>query len=445
MASRGTGPRPGSLLHRIRQSTLAQNAIALYGVYIAGMVLPLVTIPYLARVLRPEGWGLVVFAQSFAAWMALVLEYGFYLSATREIARVRNDPHRVSRVVADVHGARLVLSLLIVSAGVAAYLLIPSFRAEPLYLVWAVMFALAQGFSPLWYFQGVEKMRLPAVLEITAKTIATAGIFLVVTGPENGWRVLALQAVTGFAWIALASAMIYRDVPFLRPTWSGAVAMLRSAAGLFVFRSATGLYLQANSFILGLLAGPQTVAFFGGAEKIVRAATGLIQPATQALYPRISHLAADDSGRARSLVRLSLVLVCGLGTVLGLAAAVGAPLLVRVILGEGYEAAVPVLRVLALLLPIISLGTVLGIHWALPMGFDRPFYRLVIAAGALNILLAFLLAPRFGALGMAISVVFADALVAGGLFWLAWREETALFQLPRPLRRRGFAVDAGKR
>lgn len=442
---RPVGVRAGSLLARLRASTLAQNAAALYGVYIAGMVLPLVTIPYLARVLRPEGWGLVVFSQSFAAWMALVLEYGFYLSATREIARVRDDAQRVSRVVADVHGARLLLSLIILSAGAAAYLLVPTFRAEPIYLAWAVLFALAQGFSPIWYFQGVERMALPAVLEIIAKTAATVGVFVLVTGPENGWRVLALQASTGFAWIAVASVLIYREVAYVRPTWSGAVAMLRSAAGLFVFRSATGMYLQANSFILGLLAGPQTVAFFGGAEKIVRAATGLIQPATQALYPRISHLAADQDGRARALVRLSLVLVCGLGTVLGIAAAVGAPHLVRLFLGQGYEAAVPVLRVLALLLPIVSLGTVLGIHWALPMGFDRPFYGLVIAAGALNVVMAYLLAPRFGALGMAISVVLADALVAAGLFWLAWRKEAALFELPRPFRLQRLAVDLTER
>jgi PST family polysaccharide transporter len=445
MPDRGTAGRLGRALGRVRRSTLAQNAIALYGVYVAGMVLPLITIPYLARVLRPEGWGLVVFAQSFAAWMALVVEYGFYLSATREIARARDDPERVARVVADVHGARLLLSLLIVTAGAAAYLLIPTFRASPTYLIWAVLFALAQGFSPLWYFQGVERMRLPAVLEVVAKTLATAGVFVLVHEPAHGWRVLALQALTGLGWIAVASVLIYREVAPILPTWGGAAGMLRQAAGLFVFRSATGMYLQANSFILGLVAGPQTVAFFGGAEKIVRAATGLIQPATQAIYPRVSHLVGNDEDRATALVRMSMVLVCGLGLALGITSAIGAPMLVRLFLGEGYEAAVPVLRVLSLLPPVIALGTVLGIHWALPMGLDRPFYRLVIAAGLLNIGLAVVLVPRLGALGMAISVVLVDVLVAGGLVALAMRRNPAIFKVPRRSVLRVAAVDASDR
>ena len=64
---------------------MAANATALYAAHIAGLVVPLLTIPYLARVLRPTGWGLVVFAQSFGAWLALVMEYGFDLSGTRAV------------------------------------------------------------------------------------------------------------------------------------------------------------------------------------------------------------------------------------------------------------------------------------------------------------------------------------------------------------------------
>lgn len=422
----------GSPFVRLRQSRVAQNAAVLYAVHIAGLFLPLILVPYLARVLRPEGWGLVVFAQSFAAWLALVLEYGFYLSATRLIARVRDDPRRVAEVVADVQGARVLLVAFLLVAGALSYVAVPIFRSNPEYLVFAWLFAVAQGLNPSWYFQGVERMQLPAVLEIAGKAAATVGVFVLVKGPQDGWAVLALQAGGGFAWVAVSSWMIYREVPFIRPTLRGAREMLRSSAGLFVFRSATGMYLQANSFILGLVSTAQAVAFFGGAEKIIRAAIGLIQPVTQALYPRISHLAASDHRRAHALVRLSLLLVGGLGILLGLVALAAAPVLVRLILGPGYEAAIPVLRVLALLPPLIAVGTVLGIQWALPVGLDRPFYSFVIAAGLLNVGMAVLLAPRLGALGMAISVVLADLVVASGLLWLAVRQGDGL------LRRRGF-------
>lgn len=418
MTLRGLGP----LVRRARASTLVQNAAALYGVHAAGLLLPLVTIPYLARVLRPEGWGLVVFAQSFAAWLALLLEFGFYLSATRMIARARDDRRRVAEVVAGVQRAKGLLLLVLLAAGAVAYVAVPTLRAHPGYLAWVLFIAVAQGFSVLWYFQGMERMRGVAAVEVLAKVAATVGIFAWVRGPEDGWRVLALQAVTSALWVGLTTRWMYREVRRVRVGWRAAVEMLRAAFGLFLFRSTAGAYNQANPFILGLLAGPQAVGFFGGAERVVRAATGLIQPVSQALYPRMSHLALRDPREAGRLIRTSLLLVGGLGVAIGAVLAVGAPLWVRILLGEGYEAAVPVLRFLALLPPLVAVGTVLGIQWALPMGHDRPFYALVFGAAALNVTLAALLAPRYGALGMAGAVILAEGSVAAGLVVLSLRK-----------------------
>jgi len=98
-------------------------------------------------------------------------------------------------------------------------------------------------------------------------------------------------------------------------------------------------------------------------------------------------------------------------------------------LGPGYESAVPILQALSVLVPIIGVGTVFGIQWALPWGFELPFSGLVMLAGALNLVLAFLLVPRFGGMGMAGSVVTAEALVASGLIVLFHRKGGALWPL----------------
>src|SRR5258708_16352230 len=80
-------PNTVSFVRRVVNHPVTHNALALYGVQIAGYVIPLVTLPYLARVLRPEAFGLLLFGQSFALWASLVIEYGFGLSAAREIAQ----------------------------------------------------------------------------------------------------------------------------------------------------------------------------------------------------------------------------------------------------------------------------------------------------------------------------------------------------------------------
>src|ERR1019366_5835883 len=121
-----------------------------------------------------------------------------------------------------------------------------------------------------------------------------------------------------------------------------------------------------------------------------------------------------DPAGAKRLFRYPLLGMLGLGLLTGLVAFFGAVPLVRILLGPGYEAAVPVLKILAILPVLVALGGALGLHWALPLGYDKVFYRLVLAGGALNIALALVLAPRFGAVGMAIEVISAALLVSSG-------------------------------
>ncbi len=165
---------------------MAANATALYAAHVAGLIVPLLTIPYLARVLRPTGWGLVVFAQSFRAWLALVTEYGFDLSGTRAVARVGADRSRLSEVVAGVQGAKL-LTLLCVPVGlIAVYMAAPAFQREPALLLWAGAFAVARGLSPMWYFLGLERMRAPSALDAGTKILAALGVFIWSLGAQ-GW------------------------------------------------------------------------------------------------------------------------------------------------------------------------------------------------------------------------------------------------------------------
>lgn len=405
-------------LRELRRSPIARDAVALYAAQVTGLLVPIVTVPYLARVLHPDGFGLVVFAQSLAAWLILVVEYAFDLSGTRAMARVRGDAAKVERVVAGVQAAKLLITVVVTLLSGGLYVFVPLFHSHPLYLVWAWAYAVLRGFSPFWYFMGVERMKLPAGLDAGARMVAAVGVFVFVKVPDDGWRVLALQAVGAAISLSVMSAWLYRDVRFRAGGVRDALRTLRGGQDIFVFRASSGLYIQANAFILGLLTNPQVVAFFGGAEKVMRSAVGLLLPLSQAFFPRLSRLVVDDPPQARRVFAMCLVSMVGLGTGVGVVGAVAARPLVSLFLGPGYDAAVPVLRTLSLLPFIISVGGVFGLQWALPMGFDKPFYRLVLAGGVLNLVLATILAPRFGAEGMAISVVCADLLVSVGLVLL---------------------------
>src|ERR1700682_1222961 len=409
---------------------LVQNALSLYGVQIASYLVPLVTIPYLARVLGATGWGLVAFAQAFGAWVALVGEYGFSLSATREVARHRDNRDKLTHILAGVLGAKLLLATVSIIFAIAARWWVPIFREHPA-LLWAGMsWALAQVFSMMWYFQGIERMRLLASLDISAKALATTAIFLLVRRPGDAWRVLAIQGCGFWVSSAISLVLVYRQLPFRIPTLASVREALRMGWSMFLFRGSVSLYTPGNAFILGLFVSPQFVGYYAGAEKISRAFLGLLNPISQTLYPRLSHLAYHAQNRAAHLARISITVMGVGGAVIGLFVFWLAPLLVRLILGNGFEPSVAVLRVLSLLVPLVAFGNVFGIQWMLPRGLDLAFNRLVLFAGLINLSLALILAPLHTDLGMAWAVVIAETFVSGSMYLLLRAQKLDPLSMP---------------
>jgi PST family polysaccharide transporter len=368
--------------------------------------------------LGASGWGLVAFAQAFASWVALVGEYGFSLSATREVARHRGSRHKLTQILAGVLGAKVLLAAVSVTVAIAARWSVPIFREHPA-LLWSGMFwALAQVFSMMWYFQGLERMRLLASLDISAKALATVGVFLLVRRPEDAWRVLALQGCGFCMSSAVSLALVYRQLPFRLPDLSSVWEALRMGWSMFLFRGSVSLYTTGNAFVLGLFVSPQFVGYYAGAEKISRAFLGLLNPISQTLYPRLSHLAHHAQNRAAHLARISLTVMGVGGATIGFFVFLLAPLLVRLILGNGFEPAMAVLRVLSLLVPLVAFGNVFGIQWMLPLGLDRAFNQIILFAGLINLSLALILAPLYTDLGMAWAVVIAETFVAGSMYLL---------------------------
>jgi polysaccharide transporter, PST family len=398
--------------HRLRTiftHSVTQNALALYGIQFAGYIVPLVTLPYLARVLRPEGFGLLLFAQSFALWASLTIEYGFNLSATRGIAQNRGNQDLLARTAGGVLGAKLLLLAVLSMVALTAAWSVESFRQHPAYLLCALLQTLAFGFSPFWYFQGSERMVPAVVVDLLSRTGATGFIFLLVSKPQDGWRVLALQAMAGWITLAIQTLWMYREIGFSWPRWGDSIRALRAGWDMFIFRGAYHIYGTANAFILGLFASSiQAVGYFGGAERMARALQGLTTPFTQALYPHMSQVMAESRHQAARIARWTVALTCGTGLVCALLIAFLGRWFVAIILGPAYGPSVSVLYVLALVLPINSINSALIMQWMLPLGMEKVVGKITMGAIGINLIAAGLLAPGLGHIGMAWAILIAE-------------------------------------
>lgn len=417
------------LATRLASNSLVQNAAALYGAQVGRKVLPLLIIPYLARTLGPSGWGLVAFAQSLGEFIVLVIEFGFSLSATRAIARNRDSKEACAGIAAGVLGAQGLLA----AAGIAAAALVghwvPALRDQPRLLAAALFYAVAQGMTPLWLFQGLERMRLAVSLEISGRLIGLALLFVFVHSPLDGWRALIIQGVAPAVSTIAGLLLIYRELPWRNPRWSTTRDALAEGWPMFVFRSAESLYGVGNAFILGLFASQAQVGYFASGEKISKAAFGLLNPIREALYPRLSSMVHGSRRSAARLARIGIVVMVAGGLMLGGFLFFAAPLLIRLLMGQAFAPAVVVLRILALLPPILSITYSVGLQWLLPLGRDAEVNGIILRAGVLNLVLARCLAPAFAHIGMAVSIVCAEFFVALSMVRVVIRSTTLLQRL----------------
>jgi PST family polysaccharide transporter len=390
---------------------VVKNAIALYWIEIASFIIPFITVPYLSRVLGPEKWGMLIFAQSFAFWFSMVIDYGFQLSASREIAKNREDRNVNAGIVAGVHGAK---AIFIIFSGIFIFFmffLIEKFQQNSLFLIGAWLLSISQGLDPIWFFQGVEKLKKLSMIYVLGRMISVVSIIFLVHNPNDAYKVLFIQAFFLALSYGLCIYLLYKEVDFRFPKLIDIINAVKIGWSMFLFRASVSLYTASNSFILGLFVPSVYVSYFGSAERISKVPLRMMGPITDSLYPRINYLMSYNPQKAKTIAQISLIVFAIVGLVVGGFTFFFSPFIVDILLGPGYESAVPVLKILSALIPLIAISNVLGKQWMLPNNLDSNFNKIIICAGLINILFALMLAPAWKAKGMAMAVVISECFV----------------------------------
>jgi PST family polysaccharide transporter len=407
-------------LRKFFQHRVTHNVSALYLVQIFTYVLPLITYPFLARTLGPEGWGPVLFAQSLGAVIAIVVEYGFDLSATRETARNSDDRNRLRKLVTGVLGAKLTLSLLCIAICLVARPYLGQIALSPALFWGGVFWGIGQGINMLWYFQGLQRLSVAGGLDIAGRLVATASIFVFVHQQADGWKVLAAQ-VTGCLVAHVATVVLaYREVGFAWPSLALTKEALNMGGVMFLFRASQTL-TSANGLILGLVSSPAAVSFYMASDKVTLAIRQAVWPLTQGLFPHQSKKVTEDLYGAAQIVRKSLLLIGGFAALMGAIIFAAATPIVQIALGASFLPAVPALRVLALLLPLSVVASVFCFQWMVPLGMDRQVGIAILAGGIVNVLLGIPLSIRYSYFGMAITAVIMELFIIATLNVILWR------------------------
>ncbi len=269
---------------------LIENFASLYILQITNILIPLITLPYLVRVLGVEKFGLVSFAQVFAMFFVMFVDFGFTLSIVRLISIHADDHKKVSEIFSSVILAKL---FLIGVAFVVMFLIVESvdrFSHDKMLYFYMFGIVIGQGLFPVWFFQGMQRMRYITLLNFVVKLLFLVLIFLLIHHSDDYLMYPILLSAGYLSVLPLAFYLIKKQfgVVFAFPKIDRVVYYMRYSSHFFVSRIAVRMYEGGGLLVVGLIAPDTVVGYYAIADKLRGAITSLYSPISQTLYPYIA-------------------------------------------------------------------------------------------------------------------------------------------------------------
>ena len=380
---------------------------------VSNVAFPIVTTPYVSRVLGVENIGIVSFAMTYASYFALFAALGIPMYGMREIARLNDDEAERGRVFSELFAINCLSTVVCSVAYLATVFAVPALYEEKTFLLIAGTSVFFVPFGTDWFFAGRERFRLITIRSLATRVLSIAGLFVFVRTADDIVPYLILNAVahlSGQAWnfvymmknevkISFANLQMKRHVRFVLI--------------LFASNIAISIYTMLNTLMLGFLSDYKQVGYYASAIKTGRLVLPVVVAMAPVVMARIGALTKEPDGKEK----LHRLLNHSFGTMMMTAvpATIGlimiAPRFVPVFFGAEFLPVVPSMQVLSLLVLIIGINNFFAAQILVGTGFDEKVFIVVLSGTVSGFLFNLLLIPQYGALGASVASVIAETVV----------------------------------
>ena len=380
------------------------------------ILLPLITLPYLMITVGKANYGIYSYVYMLLQYVIIFATYGFNFSATKQISQCRDDKEKVNVIYNSVMVSKLIIATLLSVILLSLSRFVMKDEQAPLMFIYGLGMVLGDILTPLWLFQGMEKMKYMTLVNASSKILFTILVFIVIKKADDYFLLILLNSagymLAGLLSLWLASRQFGMR---LRPVSAGDI-LYQMKEGSAVFGSTFGMYLyrNANIIILKQFVPNEVVGVYSAAEKVIKGFQSIVAPAAQALFPHLSLRFKERSDRD-NIGLLKRISVPFAGAVLALAAAVFvfAPWISDILCGGvEFRSCVPLIR---LMTPVILFGEInylIGIVGLINMNRQNQFFRSVLVTGVFSVAFIVIFAGRYGAYAAAASMSLSEMLLS---------------------------------
>jgi O-antigen/teichoic acid export membrane protein len=373
------------------------------------LILPLITAPYLSRVIGAEGVGVYSYSYSIATYFVYFIKLGLDNYGNRSIASCQDDEVERSRTFWSIYTMQ-VFCFILAGAAYVAYSLILAGNFEVALL--QGLYVLSALFDINWFFFGMELFKLTVIRNTIVKTTAAVLVFIFVKDPGDTGVYIAIMSGSYLVSQVVLWPFLRRYVHFVRPKRRDVLAHLKPNLVLFVPVIAISIYNTLSKIILGYMAGEVEVGFFENAAKVTSVPIALVTAIGTVMLPRTSALLAKGQNEsARSHTDKTMVAVMAFTAV----SAFGIPMIsypfVELFYGPGFDTTASVLIVLCATIPLLGFGNVIRTQYLIPAKRDSVFLWSAVCGAVTNLTVNLFLIPRLGSVGAAWASVAAETAV----------------------------------
>ncbi len=415
----------------MQKTQLLKNIFSLGTVQLVNYVFPLITVPYVSRIIGPESYGIINYATAFIAYFTLLIGYGFDLTATRKIARNPDDNEYVSRVFSQIVNSRILLFLISVLLFLICILIVEPLRNNIYVTLIIFVSTISVVLVPQYIYQGKQQLSIFAFLNFLKGLISSILVFVLIK-TRNDYVILpAINVMVGL--LGSVILLIYACRKFnLTYQWvkmKDTFRLLYDEKVIFISTVVISLYTTTNTVVLGLFVPAAEVGYFTISLSLLNVISSVISsPFSSAIFPYVGNAFANNREAGLEVIRKILPLISYLTLFAGIVLFVFAPLIIHVFYGNQFHNAVISFRIMVFTPFVISMSNVFGIQTMLNLNMDKTFFKATATASIIGLLLNIFMSKFFGYLGTAWNTIIIETFVTVYMYYLIRKNNLSIFE-----------------
>ena len=403
------------LVIKLLSPNMIRNGLSLYLIQFANFMLPLLALPYLTRQLGMAAFGVFSVMSAYLQYAAIITDYGFSLSATRYVSVNRESPQKISLAFSAILIIKLFLSLISLLA-ILVVIYISDFLVDfrtPFAFISLATWIFGLALFPLWLFQGFETTVVPSVINFAFKLSILVCLFLFITPGSSPVSVVFVYGVLYFVsgFFGMISAMRRFKLKLLIVKYTDLHLFIVEGWSIFVSSFFSNVLTGSGIIIASAFLPKEVVGGYSVIDKLAKAANSLLQPYSQAIFPRIAKSFSKSYSRGLLEVKKFGLPFVGIGVAVCLLFIFFGPDVTEIIFGKGYEGFDAGLSIFGVWLFFGVLCNILGIQIMVNLGKTSRYAVMFFISGALSTGLNIIFINTLGYISIPSSLLIGEMLL----------------------------------